>query len=134
MINKVLLVGRLGQDPELRYTQAGTAVASLSVATNESWTDKNGQKQDHTEWHRIVIWGKLAEIAGKYSKKGSQVFIEGKLQTRKWQDKQGQLRYSTEVIASTLRVLGLSAGSAATPPAASSDQAQPSFTDEDIPF
>lgn len=98
-INKVILVGNLGQDPEVRYTPNGSAVTSLSLATSESWKDKNtGQMQEKTEWHRISLFGKLAEIAGEYLRKGSQIYIEGKLQTRKWQDKQGQDRYTTEVV------------------------------------
>lgn len=98
-INKVILVGNLGQDPEVRYTANGSAVTSLSLATSESWKDKNtGQTQEKTEWHRVAMFGKLAEIAGEYLRKGSQVYIEGKLQTRKWQDKQGQDRYTTEVV------------------------------------
>lgn len=97
-INKVIIVGNLGQDPEVRYTPNGKAVANISVATSESWKDQQGQIQERTEWHRIVIWGKTAEVAGEYLKKGSQVYIEGKLQTRKWQDQQGQDRYSTEIV------------------------------------
>ncbi|MER2494292.1 single-stranded DNA-binding protein [Catenovulum sediminis] len=98
-INKVILVGNLGQDPEVRYMPNGNAVANLTLATSESWKDRNsGQMQEKTEWHRIVIFGKLAEIAGEYLRKGSQVYIEGKLQTRKWQDQQGQDRYSTEIV------------------------------------
>ncbi len=98
-INKVILVGNLGGDPEVRYTPNGSAVANLSVATGESWIDKNtNQRQERTEWHRVVLFGKLAEIAGQYLRKGSKVYLEGKLQTRKWQDQQGQDRYSTEVV------------------------------------
>ncbi|MCW8877779.1 MAG: single-stranded DNA-binding protein [Kangiellaceae bacterium] len=98
-INKVILVGNLGQDPEVRYTPNGSAVTSISVATSESWKDKNtGQMQEKTEWHRVALFGKLAEIAGEYLRKGSQVYLEGKLQTRKWQDQQGQDRYTTEVV------------------------------------
>ena len=98
-INRVTIVGNLGQDPEVRYTPGGAAITNISVATSESWKDKNtGQTQEKTEWHRVVFFGKLAEIAGEYLKKGSQVYVEGKLQTRKWQDKQGQDKYSTEVI------------------------------------
>jgi len=98
-VNKVILVGNLGSDPEMRYTQDGKAIASLSLATSESWNDRNsGQQVEKTEWHRISMFGKLAEIAGQYLKKGSKVYIEGKLQTRKWQDQQGQDRYSTEVV------------------------------------
>ena len=97
-INKVILVGNLGQDPEVRYTPAGSAITNISIATSESYKDKQGQQQEKTEWHKIVFFGKLAEIAGEYLRKGSQVYVEGKLQTRKWQDKQGQDRYTTEVV------------------------------------
>jgi single-strand DNA-binding protein len=97
-INKVIIVGNLGKDPELRYTADGKAIANFSLATSESWKDKQGQEQTKTEWHNVSIFGKLAEVAGKYLKKGSQVYIEGKLQTRKWQDKQGQDRYTTEIV------------------------------------
>lgn len=98
-INKVILVGNLGQDPTVRYTPSGSAITSLSLATSESWQDKStGQTKEKTEWHQISIFGKLAEIAGEYLRKGSQIYIEGKLQTRKWQDKQGQDRYTTEVV------------------------------------
>src|SRR5690606_38480927 len=97
-INKVIIVGNLCQDPEVRYTPAGKGVANLTIATSETWKDQSGQLQEKTEWHRVVLFGKLAEIAGQYLKKGSQVYIEGKLQTRKWQDQQGQDRYTTEVV------------------------------------
>ncbi len=98
-VNKVILVGNLGQDPEVRYMPSGGAVANISIATSESWKDKNtGQMQEKTEWHRVVIFGKLAEVAGEYLRKGSQVYLEGQLQTRKWQDQQGQDRYSTEIV------------------------------------
>ena len=97
-INKVILIGNLGNDPEVRYTAGGTAIANLSIATSESWRDKQtGQQQEKTEWHRVVIFGKLAEIAQQYLRKGSKVYIEGKLQTRKWQDQQGNDRYTTEI-------------------------------------
>jgi single-strand DNA-binding protein len=100
-INKVILVGNLGQKPEVKYASNGSAIANLSVATSESWTDKNtGQKQDRTEWHRVSLFGKLAEIAGQYLDKGSKVYVEGKLQTRKWQDQSGADRYTTEVVVS----------------------------------
>lgn len=106
-INKVILVGNLGQDPEVRYTAGGAAVATISVATSEQWTDKqSGQKQERTEWHRVVLFNRLGEIAGEYLKKGSQVFIEGKLQTRKWQDQNGQDRYTTEIVANEMQMLG----------------------------
>lgn len=98
-VNKVILIGNLGVDPELRYTPQGTAVANFRLATNESWTDKNGQKQDRTEWHRIVVWGKLAELCGEYLQKGRQVYLEGKLQTREWTDKENRKNYTTEIVA-----------------------------------
>ena len=97
-INKVIILGRLGDDPLIRYMPNGNPVANLSVATSESWKDDQGQKQERTEWHRVVIFGKLADIAGQYLQKGSQVYIEGKLQTKKWQDQQGQDRYTTEIV------------------------------------
>lgn len=97
-VNKVILVGNLGQDPEVRYMPNGNAVANITVATSESWKDQSGQKQERTEWHRVVMFGKLAEITGEYLRKGSQVYLEGKLQTRKWKDQSGQDRYSTEVV------------------------------------
>jgi single-strand DNA-binding protein len=97
-VNKVIIVGNLGQDPEVKYMPNGNAVANISIATSESWKDKQGAQQEKTEWHRVVLFSKLAEIAGEYLKKGSQVYIEGKLQTRKWQDQNGQDRYTTEII------------------------------------
>ncbi|MFT2092282.1 single-stranded DNA-binding protein [Paraglaciecola sp. 2405UD69-4] len=97
-VNKVILVGNLGKDPEVRYTPNGKAVANLTLATSESWKDQSGQIQEKTEWHRVSMFGKLAEIAGEYLRKGSQIYVEGKLQTRKWQDQQGQDRYTTEVV------------------------------------
>ena len=98
-VNKVILVGNLGQEPEVRYNAQGGAITTISIATSESWKDKNsGQTQESTEWHRVVFFGKLAEIAGEYLTKGSQVYVEGKLKTRKWQDKQGQDKYTTEVV------------------------------------
>lgn len=106
-VNKVTIVGNLGQDPEVRYMPSGGAVTNISVATSEEWKDKEtGQPQSRTEWHRIVFFNKLAEIAGEYLKKGSQVYIEGSLRTRKWQDQSGQDRYTTEIIASELQMLG----------------------------
>jgi single-strand DNA-binding protein len=110
-INKVILVGNLGQDPEVRYTANGAAVANITVATSEQWTDKqSGQKQERTEWHRVVLFGRLGEIAGEYLRKGSQVYLEGKLQTRKWQDQNGQDRYTTEIVANEMQMLGGRAG------------------------
>ena len=105
-VNKVILVGNLGRDPEVRYMPNGDAVANYSIATTETWKDKNGMRQEKTEWHNIVMYRRLAEIAGEYLKKGSSVYIEGRLQTRKWQDKQGNDRYTTEIIADQLQMLG----------------------------
>ncbi len=105
-VNKVILVGNVGQDPEVRYMPNGNAVANLSVATSESWKDQQGQMQERTEWHRVTMYRRLAEIAGEYLRKGSQVYLEGKLQTRKWQDQQGQDRFTTEIIADQMQMLG----------------------------
>lgn len=106
-VNKVIIVGTLGADPEVKQLANGNAVANISVATNESWKDKNtGEKIEKTEWHRIVVFGRLAEICGQYLRKGSQVYFEGKLQTRKWQDQNGQDRYSTEIVANEMQMLG----------------------------
>ncbi|MHB1949899.1 MAG: single-stranded DNA-binding protein [Acidiferrobacteraceae bacterium] len=110
-INKVILVGNLGKDPEVRYVPNGAAIANITLATSESWKDKTtGEKQERTEWHRVVFFGKLAEIAGEYLKKGAQVYVEGRLQTRKWQDKEGKDRYTTEIVANDLQMLGSRAG------------------------
>lgn len=105
-VNKVILVGNLGRDPETRYAPDGGAITNVSIATTETWKDKNGEKQEKTEWHRVVFFSKLAEIAGEYLKKGSQVYVEGRLQTRKWQDKDGQDKYSTEIVADRMQMLG----------------------------
>lgn len=106
-VNKVILVGNCGKDPETRYTPSGSAVSNVSIATTESWKDKNtGERQDKTEWHNVVFFGRLAEIAGEYLKKGSQVYIEGKLQTEKWTDKTGNDRYTTKIVANDLQMLG----------------------------
>ena len=106
-LNKVMLIGRLGSDPEVRYTQDGPAVANFSIATSESWKDKNsGQKVEKTEWHKIVAWTRLAELCGEFLKKGKEVYIEGKLQTRSWEDKDGQKRYTTEIVANNVQFLG----------------------------
>jgi single-strand DNA-binding protein len=115
-INKVILIGNLGQNPEIKYTPNGQAVCNLSIATNESWTDKNGQKQEKTEWHRVVVFGKLAELCSQYLQKGRQAYIEGKLQTRSWQDKDNQTRYTTEVVAQSVQFLGGNAGAGANRP------------------
>ena len=104
-LNKVMLIGRLGKDPEIRYTQSGSAVANFSLATSEFSKDKQGQKQERTEWHNIVAWEHLADLAQNYLKKGKQVYIEGRLQTRSWEDPQGQKRYTTEIVASTMQFL-----------------------------
>lgn len=109
-VNKVIVVGNLGNDPEVRYMPNGNAVANISIATSESWKDQQGQQQERTEWHRVTMYRRLAEIAGEYLKKGSQVFIEGKLQTRKWQDQQGNDRYTTEIIADNMQMMGSSGG------------------------
>lgn len=105
-VNKVILVGNLGRDPEVRYMPNGEAVCNFSIATTDSWKDKSGQKQERTEWHNIVMYRKLAEIAGEYLKKGRPVYVEGRLQTRKWQTKEGQDRYTTEIIADQMQMLG----------------------------
>jgi len=105
-VNKVILIGNLGKDPEVRYMPSGEAIANISVATTDSWKDKSGEKQEKTEWHRVSFFGKLAEIVGEYLKKGSQVYVEGRLQTRKWQDKEGQDKYTTEIVADRMQMLG----------------------------
>lgn len=105
-LNKCQLIGNLGADPEVRSTSNGSRVATLSVATSRQWNSKSGEKQEKTEWHRVAFFGKLAEIAGEYLKKGSQVYVEGRLQTRKWQDKDGQDKYTTEIIADRMQMLG----------------------------
>ncbi len=109
-VNKVILVGNLGRDPEVRYMPSGDAVANITIATTETWKDKAGEKQEQTEWHRVAMFGKTAEIAGEYLKKGSQVYIEGRLQTRKWTDKEGQERYTTEIRADRMQMLGSRSG------------------------
>lgn len=147
-INKAIVIGNLGQAPEIRYTANGTAVANLRIATTESWKDKQtGEKREITEWHTVVLFGKTAEIAGQYLAKGRQVYIEGRLQTRKWQDKSGNDRYSTEIIANEMQMLGGApqgsngssgqGGGSAAPPAGQGAQqtgGAPSFEDDDIPF
>jgi single-strand DNA-binding protein len=105
-VNKVILVGRLGTDPEVKTISSGNTVARLSLATSENWKDREGQRQERTEWHRIVLWGKQAELAGKYLVKGRQVYIEGRLQTRSWEDQQGQKKYTTEIVANVIQFLG----------------------------
>ena len=105
-INKVILLGHLGRDPEMRYMPDGTAVATLNVATSETFKDRDGNRQERTEWHRAVFWGRTAEVAGEYLRKGSQVYIEGRLRTRKWTDKEGQDRYTTEIVGDRLQMVG----------------------------
>jgi single-strand DNA-binding protein len=112
-VNKVILVGNLGRDPETRYTTGGDPITNVSIATTDTWKDKNGEKQEKTEWHRVAFFGKLAEIAGEYLKKGSQVYVEGRLQTRKWQDKEGQDKYTTEIVADRMQMLGSRSGGGA---------------------
>ena len=105
-VNKVIIIGNLGRDPETRYMPEGGAITNISVATTDKWKDKNGEMQEKTEWHRVAFFGRLAEIAGEYLKKGSQVYVEGRLQTRKWQDKDGQDKYTTEIVANQMQMLG----------------------------
>jgi single-strand DNA-binding protein len=105
-VNKVILLGNLGADPEIRYTPSGTAVANFRLATHEQWTNKNGEKEERTEWHRIVAWARLGEICGEYLHKGSQIYIEGRLQTRPWEDRDGNKRYTTEIVALAMQMLG----------------------------
>ena len=124
-INKAILIGNLGNDPDIRYTASGTAIANISLATAESWRDKNsGEQQERTEWHRIVFFGRLAEIVGEYLRKGSQIYVEGRIQTRKWQDKEGNDRYSTEVVANEMQMLGGRGGAGAGAPMNPDNQAR----------
>jgi len=130
-VNKVILVGRLGQDPEVKYTQSGTAVASFSLATSETWKDKEtGEKKEKTEWHKIVAWRRLGEICGEYLKKGSLIYIEGALQTRSWEDKDGNKRWTTEVVAHKMQMLDSKGGSQDQ----GSQQEPPNIPDDNIPF
>ena len=150
-VNKVILLGNLGRDPETRYTTGGDAVTNLNIATSEQWKDKSGEKQERTEWHRVVLFGRQAEIAGEYLKKGRSVYVEGRLKTRKWQDKEGQDRYTTEIEAEEMKMLGSRQGQGEPSPSYGSggDSApayggakpaaagkKPSFDDmeDDIPF
>jgi single-strand DNA-binding protein len=150
-INKVILVGNLGNDPDVRYTAGGAAVSNISVATSETWKDKeSGEQQEKTEWHKVVFFGRLAEIVAEYLKKGSQVYVEGRLQTRKWQDKEGKDRYSTEIVANEMQMLGGRSGgggaggnfdkgppvetSSSEPNTSSKRAADQDFVDDDIPF
>jgi single-strand DNA-binding protein len=152
-VNKVILVGNLGRDPEMKYTASGAAIANITVATTDSWNDKQtGEKVEKTEWHRVVAFQRLAEIMGEYLKKGSQVYIEGRLQTRKWQDQNGQDRYTTEVVANDMQMLGSRGGEGGSRPAAGGgggggfrnnppaqqgnapSNSDNDFADDDIPF
>jgi single-strand DNA-binding protein len=150
-VNKVILIGNLGRDPETRYTTGGDAVTNIRIATTDTWKDKNGEKQERTEWHTVVFFGRQAEIAGEYLKKGRQVYVEGRLQTRKWQDKEGQDRYTTEIVADRMQMLGNREGSGAPGPELAAERttaAEPRATaktgaaakrnvddlDDDIPF
>ena len=145
-INKVILIGNLGNDPDIRYTASGAAVANIRLATTESWRDKeSGEQQERTEWHRIVFFGRLAEIVGEYLRKGSQIYVEGRLQTRKWQDKEGADRYTTEIVANEMQMLGRSRSDSTSDEAAAGQSArnapmpQPKAGaaddfDDDIPF
>jgi single-strand DNA-binding protein len=109
-VNKVILVGHLGKDPEVRYMPSGEAVANVTLATSESWKDKSGEKQEKTEWHNVVFYRRLAEIVGEYVKKGSQIYVEGKITTEKWQDKEGKDRYTTKIVANEMKMLGSKSG------------------------
>ncbi len=140
-VNKVILIGNLGKDPEIRYTTGGQAVANFTIATSDSYTNKDGEKQENTEWHRIVAWGRLAEICGEYLTKGRMVYIEGQLRTRSWEDKEGNTRWTTEVVARSMEMLS-SAGSRSESPSKDSSSSEGDFeidddsfkTDDDIPF
>ena len=137
-VNKALIIGNLGQDPEIKYTQSGSPVANLSVATPERWKDKNtGEQKEQTEWHRVVVFGRLAEIAEQYLKKGSKVFIEGKIQTRDWEDAEGNKKYTTEVVAREMTMLDSRAStdsSASSSDNSAKDTAKDDNFEEDIPF
>ncbi len=116
-VNKVILIGNLGRDPEVRYTPNGESITNINIATTDTWKDKaTGEKKEATEWHRVVFFGRLAEIAGQYLKKGRQVYVEGNLRTRKWQDKEGQERYTTEIVANEMKMLGSREGMSDAPP------------------
>jgi len=138
MVNRVFLIGRLGRDPEVRHTASGSAVANFSIATDERWTDAEGNRQTRTEWHNIVVWRKLAEICGQYLRKGRLVFIEGRIQTREWDDRDGNKRRTTEIVASNMQMLG--GRGDADEPSQPKEQKQPQnnmeigITDDDIPF
>ena len=131
-VNKVILIGNLGRDPELRYTKSGQAVANFSLATNERWKDKDGQSQERTEWHRIVTWGKTAELCAQYLSKGRTTYLEGRLQTREYEDKDGIKRYTTEIVAQNVTFLGSGRGEGTGAPAPT--DGPPAPPNDDIPF
>lgn len=135
-LNRVLLIGNLGADPELSYTPSGTAKATMRMATHEVWTNKSGEKGERTEWHRLIAWGRLAEICGEYLTKGRQIFIEGRLQTRSWEDRDGNKRWTTEIVANNMQMLGSPRGGPTEvelPPVGSEVPDMPE-ADDDIPF
>jgi single-strand DNA-binding protein len=133
-VNKVILLGNLGRDPELRYTPSGSPVANFTLATNESWKDKEGQKQEHTEWHRIVVFGKLAEICGEYCRKGRQVYIEGSIRSRTYKDRDGNDKTVTEIRTDNLVLVGRPEGSGGDSSRAAAAEKPPEYSDDDIPF
>jgi single-strand DNA-binding protein len=138
-LNKVMLIGNLGKDPEVRYTPAGVAVASFNLATSERFKNKSGEWEERTEWHRVTLWSKLAEIAGEYLAKGKTVYIEGRLQTRKWQDNSGNERYTTEIVGEKMQMLSPKGesrrgGDTTSEPVNSGGYEEPPFQDDDIPF
>jgi single-strand DNA-binding protein len=136
-LNKVMLIGNLGRDPEIRYTTGGSPVANFTMATTDRWTDPSGEKKERTEWHRIVVWGKQAEIAGEYLRKGRSVYVEGSLQTREWTDKEGHKRYTTEVKAQRFQMLGQRGEAAAEPSGPAPEThggAAETYEEDDIPF
>jgi len=137
-VNKVILIGNLGRDPEVRYTTGGNAVANFTMATSERWTDPSGEKKERTEWHRIVVWGKQAEVCRQYVTKGKQVYVEGSLQTREWNDRDGNKRTTTEVRAARIQLLGRPDGERSQPGASSAGEmpaeTEPEYQDDDIPF
>lgn len=133
-VNKVILLGNLGRDPELRYTPSGSPVANFTLATNETWKDKDGQKQEHTEWHRIVVFGKLAEICGEYCRKGRQVYIEGSIRSRTYKDRDGNDKTVSEIRADSLVLVGRPEGSGGESAKPAAAERPPEYSDDDIPF
>jgi single-strand DNA-binding protein len=135
MVNKAILVGRLGKDPEVRYTPDGMMITSFNLATDEQWKDKSGQKVQKTEWHRIVTFGKLAEISGSYLSKGKLIFVEGRIQTRSWEDKEGNKRYTTEIVANNMQMLDSKGQSGKGPETAGDEHFTPApLPEDDVPF